>query len=1821
MKQQMNKERRRLLTNRILSVVLSVAMVWSAVPMSATAAGDASTDAKATATQGQAAAVDMGLSLSHAYIKHGGNSEATQSKKISLPTGKDFSFTAAPDTGYEITEVYTSLNSKPAGNSNKKVLKADGKGAYTISASAIEQGVTLHVTTKAVQKEETKTTAVDADEKSADDADATAGAKGQSSTEDATESDAKEDATTEEEAEEPAAATPVYIGETGYETIADALKAASDGQTITLKADVAENVSITKGITLDLNGHTLKGVKPTSGPSVASVITVNASGKKVTVTNGTVTGGTGTDTDYHAGKSPWYVFGGGIYASAGSLSVSHVTFTGNTPSYGGGAIYGDSGLAALTVDGCTITGNTATRGGMIDVNTWGSADIKITNTTIKDNKGSQWGAINVGGHSVTLAGNTVGKNASGTNNCEVYARATKSDSTVSLTGSGSYAGVVFLNGTHVVADGSSLQVPNGFALTTATRADAKVSNFTWYGISRVSAQNGALLSVENDVDGATTTISNVRIANSDLTQDPSRGSDATPIDLDTDDWKSGFTNSTINLDKVTVSNVKVNRNVAYMDVRGSNTVNVSNSAFTGNTVGYSTIYSLGGKVNLTNTTIANNTSTSTAANGQGIANNSGGISLSNGSVLTMTGGALYGNMDGLGKKNDLRAASGATLTLPPAKQMAAAGQDFSSYTWNLNGDNEKDTYTNYTWSSSSNTPGVFDAEAYDPHYQASLDGVDYKTINEAFSAATKGKETAPTVKLIGSNPDATMDFVWAPYFDKTTTIDLNGHNLGLNNGSHGWIFGTWHSSINLVNTSSQAATIKAVLHSDKTNGGDITINSNVTVDGTSYGDLEFDNDFSWNSIDKGTVTLNGTFNKSLCFQLNAGAAQLSTGDQGLTMGDGATLWLWYNNADDTFAKFNSQTDTVDDFVIMEGGSEDLAKHITVINLDETGKKLAFVQYDAANNRMVLHKIDTSKGVYVDGQDGSDDNEGSYEKPVKSMEKALEIYKAQKDDRGLEGIYVLNTVSVTADSSWDGEGVTVYRNPSFTGALVSLAKDANLSVQGMTVDGNDQLVTAQDSLFKVEGTLSLGTGATLRNAKNYYTGGGCPAGGAVYVDGGTLNLNSGSTITGNTSVWGGGIYARGGHVVLNDGAAVTNNKAINQSGSFTGCGGGIIMNGTNGVLDMNGGLVAGNYAQEYGGGIALHTLVLTNTDGDVTLNMNGGTIDGNTAKGSGGGIFVQEYAVANVNAGSITNNKALGNASWTDGGVLGGGIYVNGGIPTGIEGMPQKDGQLNLGLAVISNNTASYAGAGVTYCPSGTNLFKQEDGVAIYDNYTTSGKRADFCLQGNITYYYQFDGRTEVKQKNLPIYLSEFMLGGVDAGWVDADGNPVDVETLHSLGSDYKTHYHLNSSLSAGDGATSIAEDLATVHISGNYSAREGGGIGNNGVVQYGNHTSDLTKAKLSFHKDAYTTAGQEDNTYDFTLTSCDDQGKASTSGKVSEGGSVVDDGSKGILVKVQGTGDISLPTIYYKSAGTYHYLLTEDSGDDPTRYLVTVNVTKGEDGLSATSSWRYSTDEGQTWQDQPADQVPTFYNNYQVAVGYRALSLRANARKATAATVEPVAQKELDGQRDMEAGLFTFELVDDATGQTYTATNASDGKVVFDQLFYTEAGDHWYTIREKAGDDQSVVYDQTVYRLKVSVTKGQDGALTATTTYYAGATELKSGLPVFSNKSKTVKIRMRKVSKDSEGNPTNEGLYNAQYGLWQVGKNGAEDVYLGNQRSDKDGFMVFDVPITEGNVYYFKEEIAPEGHLVDPYPTTKFQITQDKETEKFSVKEVPDEGL
>ena len=92
------------------------------------------------------------------------------------------------------------------------------------------------------------------------------------------------------------------IGDTGYATLAGAVAAAKDGDTIVLQKDTAENVLLKKSITLDLNKHTLTTSANGTGVSDATVTIENG-----TVTNvGTAKAGTGANdtalTIYPGGK-------------------------------------------------------------------------------------------------------------------------------------------------------------------------------------------------------------------------------------------------------------------------------------------------------------------------------------------------------------------------------------------------------------------------------------------------------------------------------------------------------------------------------------------------------------------------------------------------------------------------------------------------------------------------------------------------------------------------------------------------------------------------------------------------------------------------------------------------------------------------------------------------------------------------------------------------------------------------------------------------------------------------------------------------------------------------------------------------------------------------------------------------------------------------------------------------------------------------------------------------------------------------------------------------------------------------------------------------------------------------------------------------------------------------------------------------------------------------------------------------------------------------------------------------------------------------------
>jgi pilin isopeptide linkage protein len=66
---------------------------------------------------------------------------------------------------------------------------------------------------------------------------------------------------------------------------------------------------------------------------------------------------------------------------------------------------------------------------------------------------------------------------------------------------------------------------------------------------------------------------------------------------------------------------------------------------------------------------------------------------------------------------------------------------------------------------------------------------------------------------------------------------------------------------------------------------------------------------------------------------------------------------------------------------------------------------------------------------------------------------------------------------------------------------------------------------------------------------------------------------------------------------------------------------------------------------------------------------------------------------------------------------------------------------------------------------------------------------------------------------------------------------------------------------------------------------------------------------------------------------------------------------------------------------------------------------------------------------------------------------------------------------------FDFVLVDAVNGTMWQAQSGEDGKFAFDKLVFTEAGKYVYTIAEVIGDNEDIIYDETVYTVTVIVTQ------------------------------------------------------------------------------------------------------------------------------------------
>ena len=260
-------------------------------------------------------------------------------------------------------------------------------------------------------------------------------------------------------------------------------------------------------------------------------------------------------------------------------------------------------------------------------------------------------------------------------------------------------------------------------------------------------------------------------------------------------------------------------------------------------------------------------------------------------------------------------------------------------------------------------------------------------------------------------------------------------------------------------------------------------------------------------------------------------------------------------------------------------------------------------------------------------------------------------------------------------------------------------------------------------------------------------------------------------------------------------------------------------------------------------------------------------------------------------------------------------------------------------------------------------------------------------------------------------------------------------------------------------------------------------------------------------------------------------------------------------------GTVTFEAIKYAAAGDHTYTITEKAGSeagvtyDKSTHNVTVKVTDNGQGQLVADV---------------KDNNPTFTNTY----------------KATSTTATITATKVLTGKA-LEADKYEFELKE-GDKVVATAKNAADGTVTFEAIEYTAAGDHTYTISEKAGSEAGVTYDTAKHEVKVAVVDNGAGELVATVT---------DNNPTFTNTyraaSTTVNITAKKVL---NGKTLEAGKYEFEL------KEG--DKVIGTATNAVDGTVAFEAikyAAAGDHTYTISEKAGNEAGVT--YDTATHKVT------------------
>ena len=251
-------------------------------------------------------------------------------------------------------------------------------------------------------------------------------------------------------------------------------------------------------------------------------------------------------------------------------------------------------------------------------------------------------------------------------------------------------------------------------------------------------------------------------------------------------------------------------------------------------------------------------------------------------------------------------------------------------------------------------------------------------------------------------------------------------------------------------------------------------------------------------------------------------------------------------------------------------------------------------------------------------------------------------------------------------------------------------------------------------------------------------------------------------------------------------------------------------------------------------------------------------------------------------------------------------------------------------------------------------------------------------------------------------------------------------------------------------------------------------------------------------------------------------------------------------------------------------------------------------------------------QQKHGNDIKITYNNgeeysYQATFAFKAGGSGSATKAKKPARVDLSFTKQLEG-RNLKRGEFTFNLIDDSTGQVVdTQKNDSLGNITFDPLLFNSVGTYHYTVEEVTGSETGMTYDPMKANVTITVNANGDS--------YVAQTSLPTDTE-FNNtfKSSPVKVNLEFNKKLSKGNV--EGNANAgDFSFTLTGDNNVNETVT----NKADGKITFsELSFDKVGVYnYTVKEVKGDKPDVDYDEMTvavKVTVTKDEDSGLLTAK-------